>query len=232
MELNEKEKKMLFQVEGDYQAKVLNELYMTVRCSNNSALRETAESLMAKVRVLSDRECMDLVRDIQKNYRLPHPPRTIGERIAEARQQSGAEKLKGHDIMGLERFDPEVKHMIVFDVLSYLADRFPRFLNGLDGTICSPDRIFCRIRRRCSPSSIWTGRGCRMRAGCRATGIGLIFHRRVREFVFHAFLPLYCLQRPLFPKFLEGGFPCAIHTLSGVHDDVPALCCDFFHATL
>ena len=97
----------------------LNELYMTVRYSNNSELRETAESLMAKVRVLSDRECMDLVRDIQENYRLPHPPRTIGERIAEARQQSGAEKLKGHDIMGLERFDPEVKHMIVFDVLSY-----------------------------------------------------------------------------------------------------------------
>lgn len=119
MELNEMEKKMLFQVEGDCQAKVLNELYMTVRYSNNSELRETAESLMAKVRVLSDRECMDLVRDIQENYRLPHPPRTIGERIAEARQQSGAEKLKGHDIMGLERFDPEVKHMIVFDVLSY-----------------------------------------------------------------------------------------------------------------
>lgn len=121
MELNEMEKKMLFQAEGDCQAKVLNELYMTVRYSNNSELRETAESLMAKVRVLSDRECMDLVRDIQKNYRLPYPPRTIGERIAEARQQSGAEKLKGHDIMGLERFDPEVKHMIVFDVLSYAS---------------------------------------------------------------------------------------------------------------
>ena len=32
----------------------------------------------------------------------------IGEKIAEARQQSGAEKLKGHDIMALERFDQEV----------------------------------------------------------------------------------------------------------------------------
>ena len=74
---------------------------------------------MAKLRVLSNAECMDLVKDIQKNYRLPYPARTIGEKIAEARQQSGAEKLKGHDIMALERFDPEVKHMIVFDVLSY-----------------------------------------------------------------------------------------------------------------
>ena len=113
MELNEMEKKLLFQVEGDYQTKILNELYMTVRYSNNSEQREAAEGLMAKLRVLSNAECMDLVKDIQKNYRLPYPARTIGEKIAEARQQSGAEKLKGHDIMALERFDPEVKHMIV-----------------------------------------------------------------------------------------------------------------------
>lgn len=118
MELNEMEKKLLFQVEGDYQTKILNELYMTVRYSNNSEQREAAEGLMAKLRVLSNAECMDLVKDIQKNYRLPYPARTIGEKIAEARQQSGAEKLKGHDIMALERFDPEVKHMIVFDVCS------------------------------------------------------------------------------------------------------------------
>ena len=111
MELNEMEKKLLFQVEGDYQTKILNELYMTVRYSNNSEQREAAEGLMAKLRVLSNAECMDLVKDIQKNYRLPYPARTIGEKIAEARQQSGAEKLKGHDIMALERFDPEVKHM-------------------------------------------------------------------------------------------------------------------------
>lgn len=38
--------------------------------------------------------------------------------IAVARQESGARKLEGHDIMALERFDPEVKHMIIFDVLS------------------------------------------------------------------------------------------------------------------
>ena len=73
MELNEMEKKLLFQVEGDYQTKILNELYMTVRYSNNSEQREAAEGLMAKLRVLSNAECMDLVKDIQKNYRLPYP---------------------------------------------------------------------------------------------------------------------------------------------------------------
>ena len=148
MELNEMEKKLLFQVEGDYQTKILNELYMTVRYSNNSEQREAAEGLMAKLRVLSNAECMDLVKDIQKNYRLPYPARTIGEKIAEARQQSGAEKLKGHDIMALERFDPEVKHMIVFDVLSYDRDLFnresctdPVFHNGKPGMGTNGNRV-------------------------------------------------------------------------------------------
>ena len=119
MKLNAMEKRLLFQVEGDCLAKVLNELHMVARYTKNPEQRGAAESLMAKLRILNDAECMDVVQDIQKNYRLPYPARTIGEKIAEARQQSGAEKLKGHDIMALERFDPEVRHMIVFDVLSY-----------------------------------------------------------------------------------------------------------------
>ena len=39
--------------------------------------------------------------------------------LAEARQQSGAAKLAGHDIMALEWFAPDTRHMIVFDVLSH-----------------------------------------------------------------------------------------------------------------
>ncbi len=118
MELNEMEKRMLFQTEGDCQSKILNELRMAVRYAGNPMRKKAAESLIRKLCPLSNAECMELTRDIQKNYRLPQAGRTIGEMIAEARQKSGAEKLKGHDIMALERFDPEVKHMIVFDVLS------------------------------------------------------------------------------------------------------------------
>ena len=77
-----------------------------------------AKSLIKKLNSLTDGECMEVVYDIRKNYRLPKGSRTVGEMLAEARQRSGAEQLKGHDIMALERFDPEVRHMIVFDVLS------------------------------------------------------------------------------------------------------------------
>ncbi len=43
-------KKLLFQVEGDYQAKVRNKLYMTVQYSNNSEQREAAQNLMANLK--------------------------------------------------------------------------------------------------------------------------------------------------------------------------------------
>ena len=119
MELNELEKRQLFQVEGDCRTKVLDELYFPPRYTKDPDQRNAVEKLLTKLRALSEEECMDLVKDVQKNYQLPYPPRTIGEMIAEARQRSGAEKLKGHDIMGLERFDPDVHHMIICEVLSH-----------------------------------------------------------------------------------------------------------------
>ena len=118
MKLNEAEMRMAYQIESTDPNAVLNEIYMTWRLSRNQATRDTAESLMAKLRSLSNNECMDLIREVQANYRLPGKPQTIGEMLAEARQKSGAQKLAGHDIMALERFDPDTRHMIVFDVLS------------------------------------------------------------------------------------------------------------------
>lgn len=45
--------------------------------------------------------------------------KTVFQLIDEARKKSGEPQLAGHDIMALERFDFDVMHMIVFDVLSH-----------------------------------------------------------------------------------------------------------------
>ena len=119
MKLTEAEMRMVFQIESTNQNAALNEIYMTWRYAPNPATKETAESLLDKLRPLSDQECMDLIRKVQDEYRLPEKARTIGEMLAEARQRSGAQKLSGHDIMALERFAPATRHMIVFDVLTH-----------------------------------------------------------------------------------------------------------------
>lgn len=118
MELNEMEKRVLYQTEGSEWYAVLHELAMASRYAKDPDRREAAGSLIKKLNSLTDGRCMDIVYDIRKNYRLPKGSRTVGEMLAEARQRSGAEQLKGHDIMALERFDPEVRHMVIFEVLS------------------------------------------------------------------------------------------------------------------
>lgn len=119
MNLSEAEKRILYQTEGYDKPEVTYELRRQLPYMPKPEQREAARSLIHKMESLPDKECLELIQDIRKNYRVPGGAKTIGELLAEARQKSGAERLKGHDIMGLERFDPEVKHMIVFDVLSY-----------------------------------------------------------------------------------------------------------------
>ena len=71
MELNEMEKRMLYQTEGCERYAVINELSMALQYAGDPARRKAAKDLMEKLRPLSDAGCMDLMRDIQKNYQLP-----------------------------------------------------------------------------------------------------------------------------------------------------------------
>lgn len=116
--LTEDEKRMVFQLEGCNRYDAIQEIAVFCRYTRDHDKRSIAENLLKKLRELSENDCRELICDIQKNYHLPRKARTVGEMIAVARQESGAQKLEGHDIMALERFDPEVQHMIVFDVLS------------------------------------------------------------------------------------------------------------------
>ena len=128
---------MIYQVEGTSQGAALNEIYMTWRYAPDKAMKDTAEGLLKKLRPLSDKECMDVIRDVQKNYRLP-----------------GAQKMTGHDIMALERFDPDTRHMIVFDVLShespmgYKGDKMRLFLTeaGYGKALENQDKGFIKIK--------------------------------------------------------------------------------------
>lgn len=71
MNLNEDEKRMVYQIESTNQVAALNEIYMTWRYATNQAMKDTAESLLRKLRPLSDKEYMDVIREVQQNYRLP-----------------------------------------------------------------------------------------------------------------------------------------------------------------
>ena len=151
--LTEDEKKMVFQLEGCHRYDAIQEIAVFCQYTRDHDKRNIAENLLKKLRELSENDCRELICDIQKNYHLPRKAKTVGEMIAVARQESGAQKLEGHDIMALERFDPEVRHMIVFDVLSGespIGDKGHRmrlFLTevGYKKALESQDKSFIRI---------------------------------------------------------------------------------------
>ena len=151
--LTENEKRMVFQLEGCNRYDAIQEIAVFCQYTRDHDKRNIAENLLKKLRELSENDCRELICDIQKNYHLPRKAKTVGEMIAVARQESGARKLEGHDIMALERFDPEVKHMIMFDVLSRespIGDKGHRmrlFLTevGYKKALESQDKSFIRI---------------------------------------------------------------------------------------
>ena len=151
--LTENEKRMVFQLEGCNRYDAIQEIAVFCQYTRDHDKRNIAENLLKKLRELSENDCRELICDIQKNYHLPRKAKTVGEMIAVVRQEPGAQKLEGHDIMALERFDPEVAHMIVFDVLSRessIGDKGHRmrlFLTevGYKKALESQDKSFIRI---------------------------------------------------------------------------------------
>ena len=147
------EKRIVFELEGCHRYDAVQQIAVLCQYTRDYDIKATAENLLKKLRELSEDDCRELIYDIQRNYHLPWKARTVGEMIAVARQESGARKLEGHDIMALERFDPEVTHMIVFDVLSRessvgdKSERMRLFLTeaGYKKALENQDRSFIRI---------------------------------------------------------------------------------------
>ena len=52
MNLSEAEKRMIYQVEGTSQGAALNEIYMTWRYAPDKAMKDTAEGLLKKLRLM------------------------------------------------------------------------------------------------------------------------------------------------------------------------------------
>ncbi len=130
MELSENEKRMLYQMEGCGLESVIRDLRTSAMYAPRPEQRKTAESVIQKLRAMPEEESWRMIMDIRRNYHVPGGAKTIGEMLAEARQKaafgsSGEEQegwMKGHDIMALERFADDTRHMIVFDVVSGDSD--------------------------------------------------------------------------------------------------------------
>ena len=130
VELSENEKRMLYQMEGAELESVIRDLVTSTQYAPRPEQRKAAESVIRKLRAMPKEESWGLIMDIRRNYHVPGGAQTVGEMLAEARQKAAfgsvgeAQEgwMKGHDILALERFADDTRHMVVFDVLSENSD--------------------------------------------------------------------------------------------------------------
>lgn len=147
--------RMVYQIESTDQASILHEIATIWRYTQKRKTRVTAENLLTKLRSLSETACMELVREVQKTYRLPDKEITIGELLAQARLKSNAQNLSGHDIMALERFAPDTRHMVILDVLTdeslsgYKGEKLRLFLTeqGYSDALKEQNKGFVKIKK-------------------------------------------------------------------------------------
>lgn len=76
-------------------------------------IRNAAE----KLEKLPEPECSRFIAD-NKAYHIEKSERSVLRRLAEAKERVKQPVLQGHDLSGIERFQPDTRHMVVLDVLN------------------------------------------------------------------------------------------------------------------
>ena len=108
MELNEMEKRLIFQTEGYGKSDVTYELRMCLPYIPDPVKRKTAAELMRKLDAMPEKDCLALIQDIRKNYRIPAGPKTMT--LAALKMPGGSRqcsmKISGSDISGWESTHP------------------------------------------------------------------------------------------------------------------------------
>lgn len=139
MDFNRDELNMVYQYGADTKAETLMELQRIRPYLRSRKLCDIVENTIQKLSAMPEVECQKFIVEIRDQFiaerdrsieerqmatkqgSIPagrQREKTIGELLDEARRNSGAEKLAGHDILDLMRFAGDTRHMVVLDVLS------------------------------------------------------------------------------------------------------------------
>ena len=96
-------------------------------------IRNAAE----KLEKLPEPECSRFIAD-NKAHHIEKNGRSVLRRLAEAKERVKQPVLQGHDLSGIERFRPDTRHMIIFDVLNsdspvgFKGERYRFFLSDAE----------------------------------------------------------------------------------------------------
>ena len=139
MDFTKDELALIYQYDMGSKADTVRELKMIIPClKKNPYQLDIVESTIKKLSAMPDDVCRKFMRVNRERFIVERDRsieerqarakqeksknmqrgKTIGELLDEARRDSGAECLAGHDILDLMRFAPDTRHMVVFVAIS------------------------------------------------------------------------------------------------------------------
>lgn len=134
MKFTKSELEMIYQYAAADKAETLAGLKEIVPVIKDTLTRVIVENTIDKLKKIPEPECSKFIADT-KAYFLEERDNSIMRQLAAAREQAKPPVMQGHDLMGLERFMEETRHMITLDVLNndspvgYKGERYRFFLS-------------------------------------------------------------------------------------------------------
>lgn len=134
MNFTRSELEMICQYAAPTKAETLAGLKEIAPVIKDNLTRVIVENAIGKLQKIPEPECSRFIADTKADF-LKERDNSIRRRLAEARAQTKEPVTQGHDLMGLERFMEDTRHMITLDVLNnespvgYKGERYRLFLS-------------------------------------------------------------------------------------------------------
>lgn len=117
MKFNESELEMVYQYAAANKATTLAGLQEIVPIIRDTPTRAIVERTIEKLQAIPEPQCSQFITDTKASF-MDKRDTSIRRQLAEAKEQAKQPVMQGHDLMGLERFMEDARHMITLDVLS------------------------------------------------------------------------------------------------------------------
>ena len=108
---------MVYQYAAPGREATLAGLREIVPVIHDPAARAVVENTIGKLQQIPEPECSRFIADTKAHF-LEERDNSIRRRLAEAKAQTQPPAIRGHDLMGEERFLPEARHMVEVDILN------------------------------------------------------------------------------------------------------------------
>lgn len=160
MDFTKSELEMIYQYAATTKAETIGGMKETVPVIKDQLTKAIMENAIKKLQKIPEPECSKFIADTKAHF-LAERDNSIRRQLAEAKKQIKPPVMQGHDLTGMERFLPETRHMITFDVQSsdspvgFKGERYRLFLSdeGYKNAKASEQRGEIRITSHAAVSA-------------------------------------------------------------------------------